>query len=146
MGSYRHILVPVDFSDSARLAVEAAVDLATSFHADLTVVHVHEHQSFVFVGGPDPDVLTPFEDAARERLSREMDWIHAKLPSARSLMRRGVPWMEIVTLASEVGADLIVMSTQGRTGIPRALLGSVTEQVVRHAPTPVLTIRAVAKE
>jgi len=53
----------------------------------------------------------------------------------------GAPWQEIVRLAADEHADMIVMGTQGRSGLDRLLLGSVAERVVRHAPCPVLTVR-----
>jgi nucleotide-binding universal stress UspA family protein len=62
------------------------------------------------------------------------------VPSA-TLTRFGEAWAEIVAVAKEQGADLIVISTHGRTGFEHALLGSTTEKVVRHAPCPVLVVR-----
>ena len=61
--------------------------------------------------------------------------------TARAVVRAGVPWREIVHLAAEEHADMIVMGTQGRTGLEHLLLGSVAERVVRTAPCPVLTVR-----
>jgi nucleotide-binding universal stress UspA family protein len=56
-------------------------------------------------------------------------------------VRVGGAWSEIVRLATEEHADMIVMGTQGRTGLHRLLLGSVAERVIRQAPCPVLTVR-----
>jgi nucleotide-binding universal stress UspA family protein len=58
----------------------------------------------------------------------------------------GVPWQEIVRLAVEEHADMIVMGTQGRTGLERLLLGSVAERVIRQAPCPVVTVRHDTEE
>ncbi|WP_261341784.1 universal stress protein [Candidatus Kuenenia stuttgartensis] len=57
------------------------------------------------------------------------------------LMRAGVPFEEILKAARDVGVDLIVMGTHGRTGISHMFIGSVTENVIRNAPCPVLCIR-----
>jgi nucleotide-binding universal stress UspA family protein len=56
-------------------------------------------------------------------------------------VRDGVPWEEVVTAARESNTDLIILSTHGRTGLSHALLGSVAERVMRHAPCPVLVVR-----
>jgi nucleotide-binding universal stress UspA family protein len=61
--------------------------------------------------------------------------------TARSIMRTGTPHQEIVDLATEEGADLVVMGTHGRSGLNRVLIGSVTERVIRFVPCPVLTVR-----
>ena len=61
--------------------------------------------------------------------------------TARAVVKVGVAWEEIVRLAAEEHADMIVMGTQGRTGLDRLLLGSVAERVIRQAPCPVLTVR-----
>ena len=62
----------------------------------------------------------------------------------RVTLRTGAAYDEIVALATDERADLVVLGTQGRSGLPRALLGSVAERVVRLAPCPVLTVRAPA--
>jgi nucleotide-binding universal stress UspA family protein len=60
----------------------------------------------------------------------------------RTAVRVGVPYEEIVALARDERADLLVIGTRGRSGVPHALLGSVAERVVRLAPCPVLSVRA----
>ena len=56
--------------------------------------------------------------------------------NARAVVKAGVPWEEIVRLAAEEHADMIVMGTQGRTGLERLMLGSVAERVIRHGSLP----------
>ena len=61
---------------------------------------------------------------------------------ARSVVKVGAAWEEIVAVAAEEHADMIVMATQGRAGLERFMLGSVADRVIRRAPCPVLTVRA----
>ncbi len=57
------------------------------------------------------------------------------------VVRQGEPYLEILSVARELGMDLIILSTHGRTGLARVLMGSTTEKVVRHADCPVLVVR-----
>ena len=65
-----------------------------------------------------------------------------RLPTAKSVLRSGAPWQKITSTAQELECDLIVMGTHGLRGLSRALLGGVTEKVVRVSPVPVLTVHA----
>ena len=138
----RHILVPHDFSDTAERALAYGVALAEKFGARLTVLHAYEVPAYAY---PDAfiasfDFSSEIERAAASSLEDiKARMIHANANVVLSL-RRGVPWVEITSAASETKADLIVMGTHGRRGIARALLGSVAEKVVRTAPCPVLTV------
>jgi len=80
------------------------------------------------------------ESALEERVSEA----RAEGLSARAAVRTGVPYEEIVALARDERADLVVIGTHGRGGINRALLGSVADRVARLAPCPVLTVREPA--
>jgi nucleotide-binding universal stress UspA family protein len=84
-------------------------------------------------------------DAAREWATGAVEQRAAKARAegchARAVLRTGVPYQEIVALATDERADLIVIGTHGRGGINRVLLGSVADRVVRLAPCPVLTVR-----
>jgi nucleotide-binding universal stress UspA family protein len=141
----RRILVPMDFSDTARKALQYAVPFAAAFDADVVVVHVIQPYTVPAELGymPPESMLSQRElmDAAREHL----DKLCAREIGARARsqvqVREGVPWQEVVAAAGETNADLIILATHGRTGLKHALLGSVTERVVRHAPCPVLVVR-----
>ncbi len=135
---FRRILVPHDFSQPATRALAVAADLAAPRHGRLIVLHVI------------PPIYPPhgapwFPDAAliaRER--RRLEAVVARVTRGRRLpfecrVDVGGPLERIIDAAR--GADSIVMSTAGRTGIPRLLIGSVAERVVRHSPAPVLTVR-----
>ncbi len=138
-----NILVPVDFGDSSRRAVELAVDLAKRFDAKLTLMHGFEVPALAYagLGMTTVDYLVPIEDAARQCLEGELRSLKEKLPSAVGLFKRGAPWQQILLASDEVGADLIVMGTHGRQGLSHALIGSVAERVVRLSTVPVLTVR-----
>ena len=96
-------------------------------------------------GAPDfpisGDVIQSLADDAARIL---VDWeSSAKAAGVKTQSKTitGVPWNEIVRLAEEAHTDLIVMATHGRTGLGHALIGSVAEKVVRHAPCAVLVVR-----
>jgi nucleotide-binding universal stress UspA family protein len=118
------ILTATDFSELAADALHVAVDYARRFGARLHVMHVAW-----------PDVSTTVRDRL-ERLEREL----APDLTVVTVARVGVPSSEIVAYAVSLDIDLIVLGTHGRTGLTRALTGSVAERVVRLAPCPVLTV------
>jgi nucleotide-binding universal stress UspA family protein len=140
--TFRRILVPYDFSTPARRALETAVDLAAARRGRLVVLLVITPVYAGEVGYtwfPEGRLL----DDTRRQLAEIV---------TRVTKRRGVPAdcrVEIGTPVERImdaarRADVIVMSTMGRTGLSRMLLGSVAERVVRHSPVPVLTIRGKA--
>lgn len=144
------VLVPIDFSETNRDAVAAARVVASQFDAPIELVHVVERT------GPYPDFygdipgLLTFHDTvtdtggkAEPNLRR---FAEENGGAAQCHVRHGQPQRIIGALAEERGAGLIVMATHGLTGIDHALLGSVTERTLRHAPCPVLALRAVGAE
>jgi universal stress protein A len=139
------ILVPVDFSAGSEAAVEWAQVIAARFGAVLILLHVVDSSANAIIGGPG-GVLAPPPAAAlyeelRDEARRAMADLAARTPGAQTILRDGTPRLEILAAAQEVGADLIVMGTHGRTGLAHLLFGSVAEHVVRHAPVPVFTVR-----
>jgi nucleotide-binding universal stress UspA family protein len=141
----RTILVPIDFSPNADVAMAWAIDLAGRYGASLTVAHVA--QPVAWPASPDGMMFTPADALATTRrelgesLDRTRVSIEASGIKAESALLDGIPAAEIAGLARRTGVDLIVMGTHGRTGIKHALLGSVSEKVLRTAPCPVLTVR-----
>lgn len=139
------ILVPIDFSDYSEHALDYAIDLAGKLGA---TVHLLTSIAIPVLGVPELGVgLT---SAMIDRLIRDNQVALDKLATARKseqkligqvLVRTGDARDVILQTAEELKADLIVMGTHGRRGISRALLGSVTEMVVRTSPVPVLTVR-----
>lgn len=133
----RKILVPVDFSECSGKALQYAIPLAKQFGAELTLVHV-QHYPYEVVEA------AMFHEAALRAEQNELDSLLQKLGKivpSRSVFRMGKAADEIVEVARETGADLIVLSTHGRSGLAHVLLGSTAERVVRYAPCPVLIVR-----
>jgi nucleotide-binding universal stress UspA family protein len=128
------ILVATDFSLCSLNALGHAEDLARKLDAELIVLHVE----------PVPTAGSDLGDVAHAAVERELARTAAGLrdyhPGVRTIVRAGAPDEEIVDAAATERASLVVMGTHGRTGLARALLGSVAESVVRRAPCPVLTI------
>jgi nucleotide-binding universal stress UspA family protein len=137
------VLCPVDFSDSSHQAVLLAGDLVRRGRAVVTLMHVNE-VSLVWAGEPPDFALAG--DVERRATARLDEWA-SELRGATDLAvftqtRNGRAGAETLAVLDEIESiDLVVMGTQGRTGIKRALLGSVAEKVVRHARCPVLVTR-----
>ena len=139
MTGFTHVLHPTDFSEASLAACEKAVDLARQCGAKLTVLHVYANplmaEGFAYVPDPRPELERMLGDVANEELP---------IAVAREL-RVGAPAETIVEFAREHNCDLIVMGTHGRTGLSHLLMGSVAENVVRHAPCPVMVVRPQPK-
>jgi nucleotide-binding universal stress UspA family protein len=140
------ILLATDGSEEAQLATLRAVDLAQSTDSELHVVHVGVVPLFLesYPGtlGYYGKLYEEIEEESRERL-RELSW-RVKVAGgtvAGSHLRMGEVDLEIVALAEELRADLIVMGCRGHRGIRRAIEGSISDGVIRHAPCPVLVVR-----
>jgi len=143
---FERILVATDFSDSSQQALELALRLAEKFDSELTLVHTWEAPNYSYAAGLylPVDVVAPIERAAAARLEEAVTQLKLRFPAAKSLLRAGVAWEEVLGAATQIKADLIVMGTHGRRGLERALIGSVAEKVVRMARVPVLTTHGAA--
>ena len=140
------ILLATDGSEEAELAALKAVDLAQSTDSELHVVHVGVVSLFLlsYPGtlGDDDKLYEQIEEESRELL-RKLSW-QVKAAGgtvAGTHLRMGEVDLEIAALAKELGADLIVMGCRGHRGIRRAIEGSISDGVIRHAPCPVLVVR-----
>lgn len=145
---FYRIIVPTDFSSCSEEAWRLAQRLAGMSGAELVLTHVLT-EAPLFREGPFimPKVREVFEAARSFADAALQEWVaKARVEglSARAALRSGVAYQEIVTLAVDERADLIVIGTHGRGGIDRALLGSVADRVIRLAPCPVLTVREPA--
>jgi nucleotide-binding universal stress UspA family protein len=146
MLSLKKILVPVDFSDTSMQALDYALDLANKVAATISVVHVYQIPLYSF---PDGMLVAPAELAAdlSARAQRNLDAAVAgrqgRGVELSGTLVNGVPWEEICAFAKSEGADLIVMGTHARRGVPRALLGSVAENVIRSSSIPVLALHGL---
>ncbi len=148
MGTFpTRILLAIDGSEEAELASRKAVDLADEIDSELYVVHVGQLPNFLS-GGPgtvgyDGILYKQIEQESRE-LFRKLVW-QVKVSGGTvvgAYLRMGEVDLEIVGLAKELGADMIVMGCRGRRGIRRMIGGSVSDAVIRHAPCPVLVVRS----
>jgi universal stress protein A len=136
------ILFPTDYSPAGNAALRYAVSLAKPSRAKLLIAYV-EPPSLPPVGASLPESPTADEEASLAGLLQSLgDGGNAPPHEIRKL--RGDPATEIVRLAKQEQADLIVMATAGRSGWRRVLMGSVAEAIVREAPCPVLTLNEPA--
>lgn len=143
------VLHPTDFSPCADEALAFAIRLVRALGGEIVLVHVVSEQLVdepLMVGTQD---LTTVSEARRRWAEEALDKRVASLRSegvpSRWRLAVGVDHEEIVKLAEEEAAELIVMGTHGRGGLKKLFLGNVTDRVVRSATSPVLTVRASAK-
>ena len=140
----KNILVPTDLGDGSEEALDYACELARQFGATVHLLHVI---GIPTLGVPELGVAmtsTVIDQMVRENQAALEELADRKRASAtfgQVLLRTGDARDLINQTAKELAADLIVMGTHGRRGVTRALLGSITETVVRTAPCPVLTVR-----
>jgi universal stress protein A len=148
MLTIRRILVPVDFSSPSRAALEHAAGLAERMDAELLILHAWEQPAYL---GPEgvvltaPGVVHPGLDEVRRSIEREVAQFvkGVALPAGTEVrVLQGRPQDAILAAAAEPRVDLIVMGTHGRSGLAHLIVGSVAEAIVRHAPCPVMTLRA----
>jgi nucleotide-binding universal stress UspA family protein len=139
---FSHVLVPTDFSESAEHALDLAAQLVLPDGA-ITLLHVIE-LPFGYVGEPlAADFARDLDKHSRAALDKAVSRLTSKVavPVATS-SRIGRPGVQtLAALDQDRSIDLVVMGSRGRTGIRRAVLGSVAEKVVRHARCPVLVVR-----
>ena len=148
---FTHILVPTDFSPASDAALACAKQMANTFNARLSLLHVVTDPKAT--GFWTPEVYVPVSREMQERFLREAKQRVENALSAdererfraRIETRIGVAAEGIEDFAREQKVDLIVMGTHGRRGLAHLLLGSVAEHVVRSAPCPVLTTRAATQ-
>jgi len=146
---YTRVLVPVDGSDVAAAVIPFIVGIAGPLDFKVTLLRVIHPVPPLGVDGPayfnEEDVAARHAEAAAY-LAGLAGTLEARGLRVRTLVRRGEPAREILAAATEARADLIAMATHGRTGATRVLLGSVAEDVLRHADVPVFLLRQTEKE
>jgi len=144
---FTKVLVAHDFSEPANRALSFAAGLAEKVGASLEVVHVHPD---VYDGHGDAALGTPWPSQDQEeRYLRFLDEELARVVeailggAAAKVVRhvvRGDPIKRIVALRQEIGADLLAVGSTGKGAVERALLGSVSQRIVRTSAVPVLTV------
>lgn len=151
-----HILVPLDGSPVAEGILPVAEELGRRLDAEVTLLQVVDlvPQAIVVEPGAgmvvDPDVITMQMDAEAEAAQTYLMGVTARLQSqglkVRWVTQRGLAAPAIVDYARDNGVDLIAMSTHGRSGLGRLVFGSVADQVMRDAASPVLMIKPRREE
>lgn len=143
----RRILVATDFSECSKEAIESAARLAECFSAELFLLHVFE-PPFYTVEGIEAGIHPEVDRWARDMREKESKSLHEEVEAVRGrginvtpYFREGSPFMEILKVAEEAGADLVVLGTHGRRGFDRFVMGSVADRVTRKAPCSVLLVR-----
>jgi universal stress protein A len=147
--AYRLFLVPVDFSEHSKKTIQYARQLAALTGAGIRLLHVFqmpEHPAALYHGLylENEAVKIHLEMAKREataQLSLVTEQMRANGLQAKSILRHGNPYEEIVNVANELGVDLIVIGSHGCTGLGRLLVGSTTDRVLQCAPCPVLVVK-----
>ncbi len=144
MISFKKILCPIDYSECSARALRYAAGMALKDSARLYLMHVVDKRVFDYGGpiyetaaSPDSETIARLEEKLRESVPRE---VRGDI-QVETLVTIGIPAEEILKAARDKEADIVVMGTHGRTGIAHTIMGSVAENVVRHAPCPVLTVR-----
>jgi nucleotide-binding universal stress UspA family protein len=145
------ILVPVDFSEHSREALRAGRAWAALYGAQVDVLHVveeHFPSSLPFDPADAPSFSaeeSDVEEQARAELEAFTEDRRDPAPETRMHVETGSPGASIIDFVADQEVDLVAISTHGRTGLRRFLLGSVTEKVIRHVRCPVLTLRAFGR-
>jgi nucleotide-binding universal stress UspA family protein len=153
MIAVKRILVPTDFSEASKVAVQYGLALGRAFNAQLYLLHVEPRHDLEIIVERElvvekylSETAAPKsrQNAAHELLGKILTEQEKKELRAEHVLRasgRGGPYVEIVRYAKERGIDLIVMGAHGHGAAAHRLMGSVAENVVRKAPCPVLTVR-----
>ena len=147
MITLKKILVATDFSEPSDAALAYGRELARTFGASLTVLHIADNILTRAYGAEgvvlaDPELQREIETSAQRQVDAVLvDEDRKMLGAVGLVITSNSPSAAIVTYARDASVDLIVMGTHGRGAIAKLLMGSVAERVVRIAPCPVLTVR-----
>lgn len=143
MLAIKKILFPVDFSESVDDLVPYALTLAQKFGADLYVMTVTaDMSSFATFYAPHSNIQG-FQDEVYKSAAKKVDALlhHLKdAPKVETRIAKGNPAEQIIDAVKKEGIDLIVMGTHSRSGLEKAIFGSVCDKVIKSAACPVLTI------
>ncbi len=145
------ILVPIDFSDFSEAALVWACRIASCWKTRLNILHVvHDPGSApgYYAHTKRKKHLHRLEEAAGEMMKDFLEGVRKRHPElseldrAKQLLVTGLPVSRILEVAAESNAELIVMGSRGRTGLPHLLIGSKAERVVHLAPIPVTIVKS----
>ena len=145
----KKVLVPIDFSDYSKSALNYAADFALKFNAEMILIYVVEPVIYP----PDfsmgqiaiPSINTEWDMKAKEELDKLADTEISNSITVKTIIKTGKPFIEVIETASEEDVDIIIIASHGHSGMEHILFGSTAEKVVRKAPCPVLTLREPRK-
>ncbi|MBF8149378.1 universal stress protein [Winogradskyella sp. F6397] len=139
----KKIIVPVDFSEHSEFALEAAAGLAQKFESELIVLHMLELSNAVISSASEAlnQEAIFYLKLAEQKFESFLDKPYLKDVNVIPIVKHFKVWSEINKVAEEQNADLIVMGSQGASGIKEVLIGSNTQKVVRFSDIPVLVIK-----
>jgi nucleotide-binding universal stress UspA family protein len=135
MSSFETILVPIDFSEPSRMALQYGLTLANRFNGRVIAAHVVQESS---AKGSESEALRVLRDFQPSTYNRTVD--------VQVVVRTGAVSTELLKLTIDEDVDLVVMGTHGRTKLQRWFIGSVTERMLRQVPVPLLTVSNVDSE
>lgn len=141
---FRLILAPTDFSPNSDRAVDYAIQLAKRLGAKLRLLHIVPEPSALgySMGGVSVEEIKGWQREAEKKLAEQLTRAKLEYREVDSVQRTGLhPRDEIVSVAAELPADLLVISTHGYTGWKHFLFGSDAEKIVEQAPCPILVVR-----
>ncbi len=143
---FKHILLPVDGSQTSLMAVEKAKGLAQAFGSAVTLIYVIDPYAFSGVGTDFAYGQAQYLGAATAEANGALGAATESLQAAgitvsASIVENHAIYRGILETANSVGADLIVMGSHGRRGLEKLVLGSVAAQVLAHAHLPILIVR-----
>ncbi|RJS97636.1 universal stress protein [Halococcus sp. IIIV-5B] len=140
---YDRVLIPTDGSEAAAAAIEHGLAVADRYDARVHALSVVDVSGLL--GAPDvgmsPDLVDAWTEYGERAVSEVAERAADRGLDVTTAVEQGLPYRAILDYTRQEGIDLVTMGTQGRTGLERYLLGSVTERVVRTSDVPVLTVR-----
>ncbi len=144
--SIKKILVPVDFSEHSKKAVQYAASFAKQFKANLQLMFVVEptiYPSDFAIGQLTfPNIENELHQRAEDEMENLVKWEILNGLKVEKIIKDGIPFVEVTTRAKEDCVDLIILATHGHSGVEHILFGSTAEKIVRKAPCPALVVRS----
>ncbi|WP_069658319.1 universal stress protein [Arcticibacter eurypsychrophilus] len=140
---FHKILIAIDNNPSSELVALSGLQLAQQYHSEIALISIPEADSSIDY---DPPTQKEEDDMMEHNLNanqlRVIEKVFKDYP-VKSFVAKGVPYKVIIETAEEWGADIIVMGTHGRKGLPHLLLGSVAEDVIRHSKRTLVVIPVI---
>ncbi len=145
MKDFKTILFATDFSENSEYAFSYALAMARKYQSMLAIVHIINEpvdlRGFYVPHISFESLEEEIEEGARKMMEKFCRMHVSDYGNYQTFIVPGIPYDEIIKKATELQADLIIMGTQGRSGLDHVLFGSTAEKVVRKSPVPVMTIR-----